>query len=66
MTNGHFQVTLRSEPGLVFQILATSNLTQPVTNWTSLATLTNTTGSISFVDSTTGLGQRFYTLRQLP
>jgi hypothetical protein len=66
MTNGRFQVTLLSEPGLVFQILATTNLTVPLANWTSLATLTNTTGSVPFVDSTTGLGQRFYTARQSP
>jgi hypothetical protein len=66
MANGQFEVTLRSEPGLVFEILAATDLTQPVANWTSLATLTNITGSIPFVDSTPGQGQRFYTARQLP
>ena len=64
MTNDQFQFTVLSEPGVVFQTLATTNLSLPMTNWTSLATLTNTTGSIRFVDSTTGLRQRFYRLRQ--
>ncbi len=63
---GHWQFSGQSEPGVVFQILATTNLNLPGTSWTSLTTLTNVTGSIPFVDSTTGLGQRFYMARQLP
>jgi hypothetical protein len=66
LTNGQFEVTLLSEPGLVFQILATTNLSLPVTNWTSLATLTNTTGNTPFVDSTPLLGQRFYLIQPSP
>jgi hypothetical protein len=66
ITNGQFQLNVQSEPNVVFQILATTNLNLPVTNWTSLATLTNITGSLPFVDSTTGLGQRFYTAQKLP
>ena len=66
MTNGQLQFTVQSEPNAVFQILATTNLSLPVTNWTSLATLTNLTGTVPFVDSTPGLGQRFYTAEQSP
>jgi hypothetical protein len=66
MTNGQFQVTLRSEPGLVFQILATTNLNLPLANWISLATLTNTTGSLPYVDQSGALGLRFYTAQPLP
>jgi hypothetical protein len=65
-TGGPMQLTVQSEPGVVCQILATGNLTQPVSNWTSLATLTNLTGSLPFVDSTAGAGPRFYTAQQLP
>jgi hypothetical protein len=66
LTNGQFQATLLSEPGLVFQILATTDLTLPLADWTSLAVLTNSTGSIPFVDSTPGLAQRFYTMQPSP
>ena len=67
MTNGQLQFTVQSEPGVVFQILATTNLSLPATNWTGLGTLTNLTGSLSIVDQTAaGLGQRFYTARQAP
>lgn len=66
MSNGQFQATLKSEPGLVFQILATSDLTLPLANWASVATLTNTTGSIAFVDSTPGQGPRYYMALQVP
>jgi len=66
ITNGQFEATLLSEPGLVCQILATTNIALPVANWTSLATLTNTTGSIPFVDSTAVLDARFYTALPSP
>ena len=66
MTNGQLQFTVQSEPNVVFQILATTNLSLPATNWTSLATLTNVTGSLPFVDTTPGLGQRFYTAQPAP
>ncbi len=66
LTNGQFQATVQSEPGVAFQILASTNLSLPLANWTSLATLTNVTGSLPFVDSTPGLRQRFYTAQQLP
>jgi hypothetical protein len=66
LTNGQLQFTVQSEPGVVFQILATTNLSLPVTNWTSLATLTNTTGSLPYVDPSAAVGQRFYTVQQLP
>ena len=66
MTGGGLQLTVQSEPGAVFQVLSTTNLTTSVANWTSLGTLTNVTGSLPFVDSTTGPGRGFYTARQLP
>ncbi len=65
-TSGQLQFTVQSEPNVVFQILATTNLSLPVTNWTHLATLTNTTGSLPYVDQSTALARRFYTAQQLP
>ena len=64
--NDQTQFTLRSEPGMKFEILATTNVALPVTNWSSIAVLTNTSGAIRFNDPATGLGQRFYQARQLP
>ncbi|HWY77869.1 MAG TPA: hypothetical protein VN281_19790, partial [Verrucomicrobiae bacterium] len=64
--NGQFSFTLQSDPGLRFQILATTNVTQPSTNWTSIGTVTNVTGSTVFTDPVTNLNTRFYRARQLP
>jgi hypothetical protein len=66
MMNGQFHFTLHGEPGLVLEILANTNPAQPVSNWTSLGTLTNDTGTIPFVDTSPNIGQRFYQVRQLP
>ena len=66
MTNSQFGFTLQSEPGLRFEILATTNLALPISNWTSLGTLTNVTGAAPFLDPATNLNHRFYQARQLP
>jgi len=66
MTNGQFGFTLQSQPGLPFEILATTNPALPVSNWTSLGTLTNDTGIISFLDPAPNPDRRFYRARQLP
>jgi hypothetical protein len=64
-TNGQFGATLQSEPGLPFEILTATNMTQPATNWVTIATLTNVTGAFSWTDTATNLSQRFYRARQL-
>jgi hypothetical protein len=66
VTNGQGGFTLQSQPGLRFEILASTNLTLPLSNWTSLGTLTNVTGAIPFLDPATNLNSRFYQARQLP
>jgi hypothetical protein len=66
VTNSQFSLTLRSEPGLQFEILAHTNLSSPLSNWTSLGTLTNVAGSTAFLDPATNLNHRFYRARQLP
>jgi hypothetical protein len=65
-TNGHFQFTLQSEPGLRFDILTSSNVTLPSSSWTSLGIVTNTPGMTTFTDPALTSGQRFYRAHQLP
>ena len=59
---GRFQFTVSSAPGQRLEILASTGLS----NWASIATLTNTTGTTNFTDSTPGLTRRFYRAHQLP
>jgi uncharacterized delta-60 repeat protein len=59
---GSFSFTLTSPPAATLEILASSNLTQ----WSSLALLTNQTGSLSFTDHTATASQRAYRARMLP
>ncbi len=62
---GQIQLSLTGEPGTSYQILGTTDLSLPVAKWTSLGTVVNVTGNISFTDKQGGLSQRFYTARQL-
>lgn len=65
VTNGQFRFTLQSEPGR-WEILACTNIVLPTSNWTSLEMITNLTGSVSFSDTNTDAGSRFYRARQAP
>ena len=65
MTNGQFSLTLLSEPELQFELLAGTNITQSVSNWTGLGVITNLTGTAVFNDPATGLARRFYRAHQL-
>ncbi len=65
MTNSQCGFTLESQPGLRFEILATTNLSLALSNWTSLGTVTNVTGATPFLDPATSLDRRFYRARQL-
>jgi len=64
-SGGHFGLTLQSEPGLKFEILASADVSVARTNWTYIGTVTNVTGTVSFSDPGPGLGQRFYVARQV-
>lgn len=66
VTNSQFGFTVQSQPGLRFEILASTNLALPLSTWTNLGTLTNVTGAISFFEPATNLNRRFYRARQLP
>ncbi|MEO6184572.1 MAG: hypothetical protein ABIP71_16005 [Verrucomicrobiota bacterium] len=65
-TNGQFQATLLSEPGLRFDMLRTTNIALASTNWLTIATVTNSTGTTVFTDSNAGASLNFYRARQLP
>lgn len=65
-TNGQFSFALESEPGLVVELLASTNATLPASSWISLGTVTNTTGRTPFVDTAPDFDQRFYQARQVP
>jgi hypothetical protein len=58
---GPFTYTVSSAPGQHLDILASTNLS----NWITLATLTNSTGSTNFIDSAAGFSKRFYRAHQL-
>jgi hypothetical protein len=64
LTNGQIQFTVKSEPGETFQILGTTNLSLPVANWSSLGSVSDVTGNLSFTVQPSGSGQEFYTARQ--
>ena len=57
-----FTCTVSSERGQHLEILASTNLS----NWITLATLTNSTGTTNFTDSAAGIGKRFYRAHSLP
>ena len=60
-TNGQFSFTIQSLPGSAVEIHASPDLS----NWSSIATLTNLTGTAAFSDPATNFQRRFYRLRQL-
>jgi len=65
-SNVQFECIIQSEPGLVFELFASTNLTLPALNWTSLGVVTNVTGAIPFIDTSANFDQRYYQARQLP
>ena len=65
-TNSQFSFTLLSEPGSRFDILTTTNLALATSNWTSVVTLTNDTGTMSFTNPVANPGPRFYRALQRP
>jgi len=64
--DGQFKATLRSEPGLNFEILANSNASLPMSSWMNVGTLTNVTGTVLFTDAVTNFNRRFYRARRFP
>jgi hypothetical protein len=65
-TGNNFNFTIRSEPGLRFEILAAANPSAPVSQWLSIGTVTNAAGAVTFTDTNAMATARFYRARQLP
>jgi hypothetical protein len=59
-TNRQFSFTLQSQAGTAVEIQASTNLV----DWSSLATLTNQTGTMPFTDPDNTFTRRFYRLHQ--
>jgi len=64
--NGQFQFTLRSEPGVRFEVGYGEDPAQPIANWSALTLLTNTTGTAVVTDPAPAASRRFYGVRQAP
>jgi hypothetical protein len=63
LANGNFQLTFTNLAATSFSVLATTNLTSPLSDWTVLGTAVEyPVGQYSFVD-TQPTGQRFYRIR---
>jgi hypothetical protein len=66
LTGAQFEFDLLSDPGAHLEVLASTNVSQVLSNWTSLGTITNTSGLTNFLDAGVSTDHRFYSVRQLP
>jgi hypothetical protein len=61
LTNGTFQISFTNTPGAGFVVLASTNISLSVSNWTVLGAPTESpVGQYQFIDSSAGNQQRFY------
>jgi len=61
LASGNIQIRFVNSPGVVFNVLASTNLLLHLTNWTLLGTATeNPAGQFQFTDTTATNKQRFY------
>jgi len=65
LTNGSFQFSFTNNPGTLFDVLTTTNISLPLSNWTVVGGVTETSpGRYRFNDTqATNRGQRFYRVR---
>ncbi len=65
LPDGSFQFAFTNTPGVPFEVLMTTNLALPLTNWTVLGSVTEvSTGKFQFTDSqATNSFRRFYRVR---
>jgi hypothetical protein len=64
MNNGSFQFAFTNNPGALFGVLSTTNLSLPLTNWTMLSGVTEVApGQFQFTDpQATNGAQRYYSI----
>jgi hypothetical protein len=65
-SNNQLTFTVSGEPGAHLQILSSTDISLASTNWTTVATLTNDTGTVSITNSITANPARFYQALQVP
>ncbi len=65
VTTSNFTFTVQSEPGQSFKILTATHILTVSSNWTSIGTFTNVTGSTNSSDIKTNIGQRYYRAQAL-
>ncbi|HOX57163.1 MAG TPA: C10 family peptidase [Candidatus Paceibacterota bacterium] len=65
LAGGQFRCTISGPPGQKIEVLGSTNLSNPL-SWVTVASFTNTTGTLQFTDSATGIPRRFYRAHQLP
>lgn len=58
-------ITIQGEPGQAFEVLATAEIRQPMSAWTTLGTVTNLAGTVTFTDATNHRSGRFYRVREV-
>jgi len=63
---GQFEVVVVSAPGDVIELLTTTEVTTPITEWKAVTTLTNETGRVRFTDRHAGDAARLYQARVVP
>lgn len=64
VTNGQFSFTVVSQPGVQFEIQASTDIAAASSTWVTLATITNAAGVTPFTDSMTN-SIRYYRAKQL-
>jgi len=65
-TNGLFGFNIVSEPGRELEILSANEADAPLSQWVSLGTATNLTGTVFFSEPLSTQRQRFYRAREVP
>jgi hypothetical protein len=64
LSNGTFQISFTNTPGMGFVVLASTNISLSVSNWTVLGAPTESpAGQYQFIDSSAGNPQRFYRVK---
>jgi len=65
LANGSIAMTLEGVTNRVYSIVGTTNLPQPLTNWTEGLRLTNTAGQTRFTNPPSSASPQFYRAREL-
>jgi len=65
VANGQFSFTVLSEPGLRFEVQASTAPQTGSGDWTSVGTYTNASGTAVITNAVTNFDQRYYRVRQL-